>query len=254
MVIEEEVTKVVGAEIGGRMHTGKSRNDQVATALRMRLRHYLIAICKAIAELQAALNDKAEGSAEIVMPGFTHLQHAQPVSAALHLLAYSDMLGRSLGRLMDCYRRVNLSPMAPQPRRDRLPDRPQARRRVSRLWRPAGEHHGCGGVKGLCPRGGVSPLDNDGRHEPPSGGAGDLELVGVRLRRHAGRPLLHEQHNASEEEPRHLGGHEGQGRGRLWRPGRHDHDNEVAAIGLQLGHAGGQPPHLAGRARRRSSR
>ncbi len=111
MVIEEEVTKVVGAEIGGRMHTGKSRNDQVATALRMRLRHYLIAICKSIADLQAALNDKADGSAEMVMPGFTHLQHAQPVSAALHLLAYGDMLGRSLGRLMDCYRRVNLSPM-----------------------------------------------------------------------------------------------------------------------------------------------
>jgi argininosuccinate lyase len=111
MVIEEEVTKAVGAEIGGKMHTGKSRNDQVATALRMRLRSYLIAICRAVSELQAALNEKAAESAGTVMPGFTHLQHAQPVSAALHMLAYSDMLGRSLGRLMDCYRRVNLSPM-----------------------------------------------------------------------------------------------------------------------------------------------
>jgi len=111
MVIEEEVTKAVGAEIGGKMHTGKSRNDQVATALRMRLRSYLIAICAQIADLQAALNEKAAESVDIIMPGFTHLQHAQPVSASLHFLAYSDMFGRSIGRLMDCYRRVNLSPM-----------------------------------------------------------------------------------------------------------------------------------------------
>lgn len=111
MVIEEEVTKAVGAEIGGKMHTGKSRNDQVATALRMRLRSYLIEICCRISDLQAALNDKAEASADIIVPGFTHLQHAQPVSAALHLLAYSDMFGRSLSRMIDCYKRVNLSPM-----------------------------------------------------------------------------------------------------------------------------------------------
>lgn len=111
MVIEEEVTKAVGAEIGGKMHTGKSRNDQVATALRMRLRSYLIEICSRISDLQAALNEKASESSDIIIPGYTHLQHAQPVSAALHLLAYSDMFGRSLGRMIDCYRRVNLSPM-----------------------------------------------------------------------------------------------------------------------------------------------
>ena len=68
MVIEEEVTKAVGAEIGGKMHTGKSRNDQVATALRMRLRSYLIEICSRISDLQAALNEKASESSDIIIP------------------------------------------------------------------------------------------------------------------------------------------------------------------------------------------
>lgn len=111
MVIEEEVTRKVGPDLGGKLHTGKSRNDQVATALRMRLRVFLIEILGEVISLQAALFRKASQSAEIIMPGFTHLQHAQPVTAAHHLLAYFDMFGRDFQRLKDCYGRVNMSPM-----------------------------------------------------------------------------------------------------------------------------------------------
>lgn len=111
MVIEEEVTKKVGPDLGGKLHTGKSRNDQVATALRMRLRDFLIEIMSEVNSLQAALLRKASQSVESIMPGFTHLQHAQPVTVAHHLLAYSDMFGRDNGRLKECYGRVNVSPM-----------------------------------------------------------------------------------------------------------------------------------------------
>ena len=111
MVVEDVVTKRIGAEIGGKLHTGKSRNDQVATALRMRLRAFLAEICGEIAALQGALLKKASSEADTVMPGFTHLQHAQPVTVGHHFLAYYDMFGRSLDRLIGCYVRVNLSPM-----------------------------------------------------------------------------------------------------------------------------------------------
>jgi len=111
MVIEEEVTKKVGPDLGGKLHTGKSRNDQVATAVRMRLRDFLIEILSEVNSLQAALFRKASGAAEVVMPGFTHLQHAQPVTAGHYLLAYFDMFGRDFQRIRECFARVNLSPM-----------------------------------------------------------------------------------------------------------------------------------------------
>jgi len=111
MVIEDAVTRRIGQDLGGKLHTGKSRNDQVATALRMRLRAFLLEICGSVIALQRALLEKASSGVEAVMPGFTHLQHAQPVTLAHHMIAYIDMLGRGLDRLLDCYRRVNLSPM-----------------------------------------------------------------------------------------------------------------------------------------------
>jgi len=111
MVIEEEVTKKVGPDLGGKLHTGKSRNDQVATAVRMRLREFLIEILGEVNALQAALSRKASGAVEVVMPGFTHLQHAQPVTAGHYLLAYFDMFGRDFQRIRECLARVNLSPM-----------------------------------------------------------------------------------------------------------------------------------------------
>jgi argininosuccinate lyase len=111
MVIEEEVTRKVGHEVGGKLHTGKSRNDQVATALRMRLREFLIEISEELTDLQEALLEKASSNAKVVMPGFTHLQHAQPVTVAHYLLAHHDAFARDLERISSCYSRVNRSPM-----------------------------------------------------------------------------------------------------------------------------------------------
>jgi argininosuccinate lyase len=111
MVIEEEVTRKVGPDLGGKLHTGKSRNDQVATAVRMRLREFLIEILGEVNSLQATLSRKASGAVELVIPGFTHLQHAQPVTAGHYLLAYFDMFGRDFQRIRECFARVNLSPM-----------------------------------------------------------------------------------------------------------------------------------------------
>jgi argininosuccinate lyase len=111
MVVEDEVMKRVGPDVGGKIHTGKSRNDQVATALRMRLRAFLIDICENLMALQEVLLKKASSNVEVIMPGFTHMQHAQPTTVAHYLLAYFDMFKRDLDRLLACYSRVNLSPM-----------------------------------------------------------------------------------------------------------------------------------------------
>ncbi|MCX8169749.1 MAG: argininosuccinate lyase, partial [Candidatus Methanomethyliaceae archaeon] len=110
MVVESELIKRLG-EIGEKLHTGKSRNDQVATAIRMRLREFIIEICKNIVNLQEIIIRKANLYKNSIMPGFTHLQHAQPISIAHYLIAYFDMFNRSFERMISSYRRVNLSPM-----------------------------------------------------------------------------------------------------------------------------------------------
>lgn len=110
MVVESKLMEKLG-EIGGKIHAGKSRNDQVATAIRMRLRRFIIEICKNIVDLQEVLVEKAKLYKNSLMPGFTHLQHAQPISIAHYLIAYFDMFNRSFERLISSYKRVNLSPM-----------------------------------------------------------------------------------------------------------------------------------------------
>ncbi|MDH7555357.1 MAG: argininosuccinate lyase [Candidatus Methanosuratincola sp.] len=112
MVVEEEVTRLVGQETGGKMHTGKSRNDQVATAIRMRLRAFIIEICGGIILLQRSLLQRAAApEGRTVVPGYTHLQHAQPVTIAHWLLAHHDSIKRSFERILGSYPRVNLCPM-----------------------------------------------------------------------------------------------------------------------------------------------
>ncbi len=112
MVIEEEVTRLVGQETGGKMHTGKSRNDQVATAIRMRLRDFVIEICNSLVSIQQSLLQRAASpEGRIIVPGYTHLQHAQPVTVAHWLLAHHDSIKRSFERLICAYPRVNLCPM-----------------------------------------------------------------------------------------------------------------------------------------------
>jgi argininosuccinate lyase len=108
--IEKRLTDLVG-DAGKRLHTARSRNDQVATDVRLYLRASIDHVLTLIKGLQRTLLDLAEKHAETVMPGFTHLQVAQPVSFGHHLLAYFEMLSRDAQRLADCRRRVNKLPL-----------------------------------------------------------------------------------------------------------------------------------------------
>jgi argininosuccinate lyase len=108
--IEKRLTTLVG-DAGKRLHTGRSRNDQVATDVRLYVRHAIDDLLELIKMLQSALLDLAEPHTNTIMPGFTHLQVAQPVSFAHHLMAYFEMLKRDAERLRDCRRRVNRLPL-----------------------------------------------------------------------------------------------------------------------------------------------
>ena len=108
--IEARLTQLVG-DAGKRLHTGRSRNDQVATDLRLWLRGEIDALATLLSGLQRVLVELAAGHADTVMPGFTHLQVAQPVSFAHHLLAYVEMFARDAERLADARRRCNRLPL-----------------------------------------------------------------------------------------------------------------------------------------------
>jgi argininosuccinate lyase len=110
MNVEQLLTQKVG-DAGKRLHTGRSRNDQVATDIRLWLREEIDRIVSLIKDLQSALVDLADKNAEVVMPGFTHMQVAQPVSFGHHMLAYVEMLGRDSERMLDCRHRVNRMPL-----------------------------------------------------------------------------------------------------------------------------------------------
>jgi len=108
--IEARLTQLVG-DAGKRLHTGRSRNDQVATDVRLWLRSEIDALATLLVDMQRALVDVAEQNTATVMPGFTHLQVAQPVSFAHHLLAYVEMFARDAERLADVRRRTNRLPL-----------------------------------------------------------------------------------------------------------------------------------------------
>jgi argininosuccinate lyase len=110
MNIESRLTELIG-EPAGRLHTARSRNDQVATDLRLWIRNAIDSLDDALKGLQTVLIDKAEQYANAIMPGFTHLQTAQPVTLGHHLLAYVEMLGRDRGRFADCRKRLNECPL-----------------------------------------------------------------------------------------------------------------------------------------------
>jgi argininosuccinate lyase len=108
--IEARLTQLVG-DAGKRLHTGRSRNDQVATDVRLWLRDEIDGLQALLQELQRALVEVAERHVDVIMPGFTHLQVAQPVSFAHHLLAYVEMFARDAERLADVRRRTNRLPL-----------------------------------------------------------------------------------------------------------------------------------------------
>ncbi|MFT6430028.1 MAG: argininosuccinate lyase [Halopseudomonas sp.] len=110
MNIEARLTAQIGIT-GKKLHTGRSRNDQVATDIRLWLREEIDVILVELQRLQAGLLDQAERHAHVIMPGFTHLQTAQPVTFGHHLMAWFEMLSRDRERLLDCRKRVNRMPL-----------------------------------------------------------------------------------------------------------------------------------------------
>ncbi|MFT7285914.1 MAG: argininosuccinate lyase [Halieaceae bacterium] len=110
MNIEARLTALIG-DAGKKLHTGRSRNDQCATDIRLYLRDAIDAIADQLSRLQSAIVTLAAAQAATVMPGFTHLQGAQPVTFGHHLLAWNEMLERDFGRLMDCRKRMNQCPL-----------------------------------------------------------------------------------------------------------------------------------------------
>ena len=109
--IEAALVKKIGADIGGKLHTARSRNDQIALDMRMYIRDEVITIVEAITDLQKVLIGLAERHSDVIMPGFTHMQHAQPVLFAHHMLAYYEMLDRDEARFVSSYMEADVMPL-----------------------------------------------------------------------------------------------------------------------------------------------
>ncbi|MCA0757574.1 argininosuccinate lyase [Paenibacillus sp. N4] len=110
MNIEKTLIDDVGP-VGGKLHTGRSRNDQVATDMHLWLRKRVVEFVDMLHKLQAALVEQAKANIDTIVPGYTHLQRAQPILFAHHLMAYVSMFGRDIERLQDSYKRINVLPL-----------------------------------------------------------------------------------------------------------------------------------------------
>ncbi|MDO9516819.1 MAG: argininosuccinate lyase [Methanosarcinaceae archaeon] len=109
--LESKLIDLVGEDVGGRMHSGRSRNDEVATCIRLVLRDEMLGLMGDLALLRGSLYSTADKNIDTLMPGFTHLQHAQPTTLAHHLIAHANAFGRDFDRTLSAYSRVNLSPL-----------------------------------------------------------------------------------------------------------------------------------------------
>ena len=110
MNVEKHLIEEIGP-VGGKLHTGRSRNDQVATDMHLYLRRRVVEIVDLLHKLQSALLEQAKANTDTIVPGYTHLQRAQPILFAHHLMAYVSMFGRDAERLMDSYKRINVLPL-----------------------------------------------------------------------------------------------------------------------------------------------
>ncbi len=111
VLLETELIRRLGEDVGGRLHTARSRNDEVACCIRIALRDELTLILEGISKLQVVLLNLAAQHTKTIMPGYTHLQRAQPTTLAHHLVAHAYALQRDAARLMSCYDRTNVSPL-----------------------------------------------------------------------------------------------------------------------------------------------
>lgn len=111
MVIESELIKKLGEDVAGRMHTGRSRNDEVATDLRLSLRKKVLEITELLINMEKNMLTLAEEHKETLTVGYTHLQQAQPVTFGHHILSHVSAIERDISRLLDTYKRINISPL-----------------------------------------------------------------------------------------------------------------------------------------------
>ena len=238
--IEARLVQLAG-DAGKRLHTGRSRNDQVATDVRLWLRDEITGIGSLLAELQRALVELADQHTETILPGFTHLQVAQPVSFAHHLLAYVEMFARDAERMAEVHARTNRLPLGAAALAGT--SYPLDREMVAKAL----------GMTGICRNSIDAVSDRDfaieftRRGEPVHGsrlalqrGAGALDEPELRLRR-ARRPLLHRLvDHAAEEEPRRARAGARQDRPRRRPPDGPADPDEGPAAGLQQGQPGRQ--------------
>ncbi len=110
MAVEKKLIELIGS-LGGKLHTGRSRNDQVALDIRMYLKKEILNIKDLLKALMEAIVEVAESNKDVIMPGYTHLQRAQPILFSHHMMAYYEMMKRDLDRLEDCFKRVDVMPL-----------------------------------------------------------------------------------------------------------------------------------------------
>ena len=238
--VERRVTELAGPA-GAKLHTGRSRNDQVATDLRLYAKRAVTDVAVRVGALQDVLLDRAVEVGDAYLPGYTHLQRAQPVGLAHHLLAHGWALARDVDRLVDCRRRLDVSPLgAGALAGSSLPARPRRGGGGPRVRRVLREQP----RRGVRPRlRGRGALHADAhRHPPQPDRRGDraVDLGGVRLRR-ARRRLRHRQLDApAEEEPRHRRAGPRQGGSPDRRPHRAPRHAQGPAPRVQPRPAGGQ--------------
>ena len=217
--LERGLIERAGADVGGRLRAGRSRNDQIATLFRMYLRDHARSVAALVLDVVDALVDQATRNADVPMPGRTHLQHAQPVLLAHHLLAHAWALLRDVQRLQDWDVRAAVSPYGSGALAgSSLGLDPEAVAADLGLHHVGRELHRRHRVAGL--RGGVRlrRRDDRGRHLAARRGGRPLGDQGVLLR-HARRRLLDRvEHHAAEEEPRRRRARPRQGRPPHRRP------------------------------------
>ena len=246
MNLEEALALRIGA-LAGKLHTGRSRNDQVATDLRLWTRRTTDALDAALVRMERALVGLADREGDAVLPGTTHIQPAQPVLLAHHLLAYVEMLERDRGRLADGRRRANVSPLGSGALAGAgYPARPRGHRARARLRR---RHRQLPGRR-LGPRlRRRAPLRLRPRDGPPlAPGGGDHLVVEPALRLRAdGRRLLDGLlDDAQQEEPRRGGAGPGPRRPRDRLAGRPPGRAQGAPPRVPAGPPGGQAAALRG--------
>ena len=108
--VEDELTKRIGA-VGKKLHTARSRNDQVATDMRLYTKDSIVNVCGHLKTLVETLLDIANNNVQFIMPGYTHMRRAQPISVAQYFNAYSEMFLRDIERFTDCYKRTDVMPL-----------------------------------------------------------------------------------------------------------------------------------------------